>query len=411
MRLYPLIYTRTKFIDYRLRACPGDLQVKRTWIRPQLPLIQEALNEDNASYGIINSPRWVLIGDKSYAIFGVAVRNAMLPLSPQFCADERGREIRGFYGCIARAEDVGAAERLALPGGAEFAGWLFMKYLAEEFEADYKAGGNWCTDGEIPETEFHEVRFIKSDAQHKELLNARTKFVRLFPSEARAGNSENLLAGAFSLLLKESISLLTGLNSGLHARRCGFLNVTCADIETQSDELVECEAKEEPLRSTAQESAERGGKRNPASQTREGSDKKTKPRLPQPPAPKGKRAGDRPPMHEDNPPKGGFFRKFFGGRANHVREISDERDIHEDNLDFLEEESAQDIEPRTEQVPYGFGIEQPESQSLNRGLSERIRSAIDKIRKALDQAYEHPESLDTDKLQELLRFIEGIWKR
>lgn len=122
--IYPFIYTRTKYIDYRIVTtkvldiiCKQEAREFRDIAR----CLIDASNEQ------LENPSWSLIRRNGIILWGIAVLNGKLGSS---CQDKTNRPVRGFFGFLAKDVEV-----KMLPFNLSFFKDLYSTYVTPIWES------------------------------------------------------------------------------------------------------------------------------------------------------------------------------------------------------------------------------------------------------------------------------------
>ena len=216
MIIAPLIYTRTRHIDYRLMAKPSPEACDPETLNSFVGFARQVINTDN--YSAIKHKRWALMKKKNYILFGCGLYNTWLDNT--YSTDEVNRIIRSFIGIVIDFETqpewkpiLSEELLLALLRQFVFPCWDDKKEKNNIFHP-------FNLDISIPE-------ILLTDTSPAE-LNFDHSLTRLMPYD------ETLVEPVFhSILLTKPVdfNFVAALNSSNHAINEGFMNAAIIGLE------------------------------------------------------------------------------------------------------------------------------------------------------------------------------------
>lgn len=115
--IYPFIYTRTKYYDYRVVTSKSLSNVSHSFVHFATEIARTLIDAENDQ---LSEPSWALVKKDGYTIWGMAIVNKELGDQSQ---DKYRRPVRGFFGFISD----GAISKL--PYSASFFKDLYAKYV------------------------------------------------------------------------------------------------------------------------------------------------------------------------------------------------------------------------------------------------------------------------------------------
>lgn len=122
--IYPFIYTRTKYRDYRILTMSVLRDVPLEQIRLFRSIARGLINVED---DVLESPSWVLIKHNGLTLWGIVCMNHLLG---DLSTDYDRRPIRGFFGIILSNEN---ARRI--PSSVEFFRKLYAEYVVPIWES------------------------------------------------------------------------------------------------------------------------------------------------------------------------------------------------------------------------------------------------------------------------------------
>lgn len=103
MKAEYIVYTRTKNVDYKLIFSPSDSLCPTNVRKEFLTEIRGVINVERYE-SCLEAPVWFYSKKGNLVVFGIGVNNR--ELSEDCFKDFTGRSVRGFFGIIAREEDL-----------------------------------------------------------------------------------------------------------------------------------------------------------------------------------------------------------------------------------------------------------------------------------------------------------------
>lgn len=220
MKPEPLIYTRTKYIDYRVVVAPQSLKFSNRWelILNHLRLVMA----DDGDYGPLQGRRWHVMSVDGHVLVGIATYEFAR-------SDEEKRPIRGYYGALLPIESI------SFPTDAFFNSLdrLFVEPIFTEVTPTSTTGNpKWCV--------IENVHEIDDSLNEYTLANEETYDFNLSENNTRFFNNvdlDKILAAAFKVATESAkgnkfFEFVYGLNKRVHATEGCFMNAVC--YETNS---------------------------------------------------------------------------------------------------------------------------------------------------------------------------------
>ena len=121
--IYPFIYTRTKYHDYRLITSQSLQVIHGEFVEKSLILVRTAIDAKNEQ---LKQPSWVLIKTNDYILWGISCLNETIATQSY---DKVGRQVRGFFGIVADASLD------QLPFGLSFYKKLYQTYVSPVWDS------------------------------------------------------------------------------------------------------------------------------------------------------------------------------------------------------------------------------------------------------------------------------------
>lgn len=121
--IYPFIYTRTKYHDFRVVTYNQVSKLPNEYIIQCRSIACAAIN---ASTTQLSTPTWILVKNKELILWGIACSNSLLGHKSD---DEESRPVRGFFGIIIKGKCG------SLPFGMSFFKQLYDQYVTPIWEA------------------------------------------------------------------------------------------------------------------------------------------------------------------------------------------------------------------------------------------------------------------------------------
>lgn len=211
----PLIYTRTKNIDYRFVATPQALKDSRHWDSVEHHI--RMVLADEGSRGPLLERRWHIMSVDGYLLVGIATYEFER-------LDYTGCPIRGYYGILLKSIIE------ALPSLEVFR-QLDKAFVEPIFNDIYASGSTWKSD--VESISFYGQNGNAYNTSSIE-FNRDEKSVKFF----NAVNIDSILPSAYSEAIrcaerKQPFEFVWGLSSRSHAKEVPFMNVVCLRVENQ----------------------------------------------------------------------------------------------------------------------------------------------------------------------------------
>ena len=209
----PLIFTRTKYVDYRLLVVPDFL--KGSSLEETIWDKVTSLCSVDGYRGGLSGRRWQVLRLGDYVLFGFA--------SDEFKREDVGkRSIRGYYGLVFPKDYV---HRLDI-GGIDWKS-LDKKYVGAVFDNESTQTSYVAQEGM-----FERIFSNNEASSHRFYLNTDTHYIGVVGINKIAHDNDvyRLLYEALSLAGKEEqFELIVGVNNLRHAEELGTLNVVSYD--------------------------------------------------------------------------------------------------------------------------------------------------------------------------------------
>ena len=121
--IYPFIYTRTKYHDYRILTTKSLGNLPREFMTLSRSIARAMIDADNDS---LKQPTWTLVKSGKLIIWGLACVNSLLS---EKSLDKTNRPTRGFFGII-----VETSSPVKLPFNIDFFKYLYDRYVTPIWE-------------------------------------------------------------------------------------------------------------------------------------------------------------------------------------------------------------------------------------------------------------------------------------
>ena len=92
--LYPLIYTRTKYHDYRIVTSTSLAGLPHSVVQICTEVARTMIDAENDQ---LKEPSWALVKKNGYTLWGIAILNDVIGDDNK---DKYNRPVRGFFGFI-----------------------------------------------------------------------------------------------------------------------------------------------------------------------------------------------------------------------------------------------------------------------------------------------------------------------
>lgn len=122
--IYPFIYTRTKYHDYRILTTKSLKNLPREIMILSRSIARAMIDVDN---DYLKEPTWVLVKTDDYILWGISCLNCLLSHKSN---DKTNRPVRGFFGIIA----VTSSTHI-LPLDTDYFKQLYAKYVNPIWES------------------------------------------------------------------------------------------------------------------------------------------------------------------------------------------------------------------------------------------------------------------------------------
>lgn len=210
-----LIYTRTKYIDYRLICKSEDEFCPKEIIDIFTTQGRGLMNTDDYC-GELDKPRWLYSKIGEYHLCGICCLNKILNI--EYGQDYTGTNIRGFFGIIFKTEDI---EKIP------FDVKLFQDVYYNLISKIWEDKNSILIVGEKA-VSMDSYNLISYSTQSMD-LNTNKFVCKIFPQET---NYENLISSILSI--HSDISLAIGLDDISHAsnHKYGYMNAIVNGNET-----------------------------------------------------------------------------------------------------------------------------------------------------------------------------------
>ncbi len=214
--LYPFIYTRTKFHDYRVVTSKSLSGVPDTIVHVATEIARTLIDADNEQ---LTDALWALVKKDGYVLWGMAIVNKELADQSQ---DKYKRPVRGFFGLISDS-------RIAkLPYGTTYFRELYMKYVLpiwDSYEQTEQITGNMPIISGFD--------FIGKSSRLNNEINVDNSICRTFPSTY---DNKSLIEAVFSSV--EDCSIATNVHSKKQCVEFGKDKISFTNAVMSSDSKV-----------------------------------------------------------------------------------------------------------------------------------------------------------------------------
>ena len=211
----PLIYTRTKNVDYRFVATPQALKGSRCWdfVEHHIRMVLA----DEGSRGPLLGRRWHIMSIDGYLLIGIATYEFER-------LDYTGCPIRGYYGILLKSV-------VEVMPSLELFRQLDRTFVDPIFNDIYASGSTW-------EDNVESIAFLgqNGSVSHESPIdfNHDEKCVRFFDDFV----IDSILPKAYDEAIrcvkqKRTFEFVWGLSSRSHAKEVPFMNVVCLEMRNQ----------------------------------------------------------------------------------------------------------------------------------------------------------------------------------
>ena len=214
--LYPFIYTRTKFHDYRVVTSKSLSGVPNTIVHIATEIARTLIDAHNEQ---LTDATWTLVRKDGYVLWGMAIVNKELGDQSQ---DKYNRPARGFFGFISDSQIA------KLPYGTTYFRELYMKYVLpiwDSYEQTEQITGNMPIMSGFD--------FIGKSSRLNNEINVDNGICRIFPSTY---DSKSLIEAVFSSV--EDCSIATNVHSKRQCVEFGKDRISFTNAVMSSDSKV-----------------------------------------------------------------------------------------------------------------------------------------------------------------------------
>lgn len=228
--LYPFIYTRTKYHDYRVVTSESLSALPATIVDTFTNVARTMINADNIQ---LEKPSWALVKKNCYTLWGMAAMNSVLG---NVNIDKGKRPVRGFFGFISD-EQVDC-----LPYSISFFIEIYKIYVEPIWDTFEQSEQICCG---FPELSGDDFITGSSLIEHK--INAQPGISRLFPYGI---DSKELIEAV--LASSSDCSIATNIHNSSNCIEFGddklsFMNIVgAADSDIRDIKDVKVYKKNEP---------------------------------------------------------------------------------------------------------------------------------------------------------------------
>lgn len=163
--IYPFIYTRTKYHDYRVVSSKSLGGLHRSFVHLATEIARTLIDVENKK---LDDPSWTLVKKDGYILWGMAVVNKALGNLSQ---DKEKRPVRGFFGFISDNQIS------RLPYGVSYFKELYEKYVIpiwDSYEQTEQVMANMPAISGLD--------FIEKSSRLNNEINVEDSICRIFPS-------------------------------------------------------------------------------------------------------------------------------------------------------------------------------------------------------------------------------------
>ena len=231
----PIIFTRTKFLDYRLIVAPYFLENNNIFSKVKDKIV--SISSTDGYRGDLNGRRFHVLALEGtpYVILGI--------VTEEFAHRDIGnRPIRGYYGIVCKKSDVKDLDITNL-------NWQYLddQYIKPIFETEDPKTNylkSWIDLDKLSNNQMEFIDAPKIKTQVK--FNCDSRYIRIIGNKLL--NSPNglkyLLSKAITNLEKvDKFELVVGINSLKHVKEIGSLNAVTCTLE--EDKLYSLDLQEE----------------------------------------------------------------------------------------------------------------------------------------------------------------------
>lgn len=214
--LYPFIYTRTKFHDYRVVTSKSLRGVPNTIVHFATEIARTLIDAENEQ---LTDPTWTLVKKDGYILWGLATVNKTLGDQSQ---DKYRRPARGFFGFITD----GTISKL--PFSVSFFKELYAKYVLPIWES-------YDQTEQVAESmpAISGFDFIEKSSKLKNEINVDKGICRIFPNTSE---SKSLIEAVFTSV--EDCSITTNVHSKKQCVEFGKDKISFTNAVMSSDSKV-----------------------------------------------------------------------------------------------------------------------------------------------------------------------------
>lgn len=214
--LYPFIYTRTKFHDYRVVTSKSLSGVPHTFMHVATEVARTLIDAENDQ---LTDPSWTLVRKDGFILWGMATVNKVLGGQSQ---DKYNRPVRGFFGFICDSHIN------RLPYESTFFRELYEKYVLpiwDSYEQTEQVIAN------MPNITGFD--YIANSTRLKNEINVDKGICRIFPSSSE---SKSLIEAVFTSV--EDCSIATNVHSKKQCVEFGKDKISFTNAVMSSDSKV-----------------------------------------------------------------------------------------------------------------------------------------------------------------------------
>lgn len=230
--LYPLIYTRTKYHDYRIVTSKSIVGLPHSVIHSFTEVVRTMIDAENNQ---LKEPSWALMKKNGYTLWGMAVLNDVLGDDNK---DKYNRPARGFFGFISDSSIN------KLPYSISYFKEIYKVYVMPIWNSPEQTEQISC---QLPSMSGEE--FITKSSLLNNDINGELGKCRIFPC---GSNCKGLIEAAFASFEECSIA------TNIHKKSCciefgkdklSFMNVVGAsDSGIRDIQDIKVHVKETPIK-------------------------------------------------------------------------------------------------------------------------------------------------------------------
>lgn len=233
--LYPFIYTRTKYHDYRVVTSKAQAGVPHSVVELFTEVARTMIDAENEQ---LEKPSWALVKKEGYTLWGMAILNETLSgKNSDKNKDKTRRPVRGFFGFIS---DTSISK---LPYDISFFKELYATYVSPIWDSYEQLEQISCQLPSMSGGEF----ITKSSMLHNE-INVDSGVARIIPY---GSDCKGLIEAVFSYVKECSIATNVHRKSQcieFGKDRMSFMNVVGAsDSGIRDKKDIKVYVKKEPV--------------------------------------------------------------------------------------------------------------------------------------------------------------------